>query len=96
MVSYWNCHIIVEDDEREPLTNGDIHTEYSHTSMLDFCKLLYQDISACIDEWATFADHFGEEEDTEKKRKQLQEKLRTLGYLITARENRFSADRCFL
>lgn len=95
VVSYWNCHIIVEDDEREPLTNEDIHTEFSHTSMLDFCKFLYQDISSCIDDWASFADHFGNE-GTEKKRRQLQKKLRTLGHLITAKESLFSDDRCFL
>ena len=44
VVSYWNCHIICEDDERNQLDKEDIDIEYSHTSMLDFCKYLYNDI----------------------------------------------------
>ena len=34
VVSYWNCHIIVENDERYPLKKEQIRNEYSHTSMM--------------------------------------------------------------
>ena len=57
VVSYWNCHIICENDERNQLDNEDINTEYSHTSMLEFCKYLYNDIISNIDEWVRFVDY---------------------------------------
>ncbi len=29
-VSFWNCHIVIEDEERYPLNKEDVVTEYSH------------------------------------------------------------------
>ena len=70
VVSYWNCHIICENDERNLLDNDDIDTEYSHTSMLEFCKYLYNDIKADMDEWVTFVDY--RDDDWDEKRKVLE------------------------
>ena len=56
MVSYWNCHILTESDHNGELKKYEIETEYSHTSMLDFCKKLYNDISKNIDSWAAFSE----------------------------------------
>ena len=93
VVSYWNCHIIVENDEREPLKPDEVQTEYSHTSMLDFCKYLYQDVSGYVDEWVSFMDVV--EKDNKKKRKQLLKMLEKLKGLIEKREERFGLDHCF-
>lgn len=94
VVSYWNCHIICENDERNLLDNDDIDTEYSHTSMLEFCKYLYNDIKADIDEWVTFVDY--RDDDWDEKRKVLEGKLDRLKELIAEKEEYFGADRCFL
>ena len=94
MVSYWNCHIIVEDDERRPLRQEQIRREYSHTSMIEFCKCLYSDISEQIDAWVSFVDYV--DADPEKKRQQLFQKLEKLKELIGQREECFGENRCFL
>lgn len=93
-VSFWNCHIVIEDDEREPLTQKDVRNEYSHTSMLEFCNCLYEDISANIDEWATFVDYV--DVDADKKKDELREKLAQLKKLISENEAAFGENRCFL
>jgi len=93
-VSYWNCYILIEDDEREPLQAEEIHHEYSHTSMLEFCKLLYQDIQDSIEEWAAFVDY--EYTDVDKKKQTLCKKLERLKALIAEKEEYFGANRCFL
>lgn len=94
VVSYWNCHIICENDERNQLDNEDINTEYSHTSMLEFCKYLYNDIISNIDEWVRFVDY--NEVDWDEKRKVLECKLDRLKELISEKEGHFGTDRCFL
>lgn len=97
MVSYWNCHIVIEDEEREPLQTDAVITECSHTSMLAFCKLLYQDISENIEPWASFTDYgYGELYPLTEKVTLLHDKLNTLKHLIVSREDCFGADRCFL
>ena len=53
-VSYWNCHIVVEADGRNPPGAEDLRTEWSHTSMLEFCKQLHHDVAAHAEEWAVF------------------------------------------
>ena len=94
VVSYWNCHIICENDEREELNDDDIDIEYSHTSMLEFCKYLYNDIKADIDEWATFVDYT--EVDWDEKKRVLECKLDRLKELISEKEECFRTNRCFL
>ena len=94
VVSYRNCHIIFVNDERHLLDNDDIDTEYSHTSMLEFCKYLYNDIKADMDEWVTFVDY--RDDDWDEKRKVLEGQLDRLKELISEKEEYFRADRCFL
>lgn len=93
-VSYWNCHIVIEDDEREPLSKETIKNVYSHTSMIDFCKCLYHDISSNIDEWASFVDYC--QIDKSEKKQALLQKLERLKQLISEREAYFGENRCFL
>ncbi len=93
-VSYWNCHIIIEDDERYLLDEEDVTNEVSHTSMIEFCKYLHEDISLNIKEWVHFMDY--EEFDAEKKTKILEQKLDRLKELISEKELYFEENRCFL
>lgn len=93
-VSFWNCHIVIENDERYPLEKEDIVNEYSHTSMLDFCKYLNSDISDNIDEWVSFVDY--REGDLEEKRQKLLQKIERLKKLISEREQFFGEGRAFL
>ena len=93
-VSYWNCYIIAEDEERQQLKPDEISNQYSHTSMIEFCRRLYSDISENIEEWALFADY--QEGDSEEKKQLLIQKLERLKELISAREEWFGENRCFL
>ena len=96
LVSYWNCHILVEEDGREPLGETDITSECSHTSMLTFCRLLHRDISSHIDEWADFECRADEDDGCLEKKKLLTKKLKVLEKLIEEREDSFGENRCFL
>ena len=92
-VSYWNCHIVCEDDERYPLDKEEVINEISHTSMLQFCQYLYDDISQNIDEWTSFVDY--EELDVVERKKTLVKELNRLKKLISEREEYFGESRCF-
>lgn len=87
VVSYWNCHILVEDDDRDPLNPEEVLHEISHTSMLEFCRQLRDDIRANLEQWVRFVDYH--EEDLEEKRLRLEQKLAELDTLIAAREESF-------
>lgn len=94
VVSCWNCHIIVENDERYPLKKEQIRNEYSHTSMIEFCKYLYNDVYDYRDGWISFVDYV--DADPQKKEQQLLQRLERLKALIVQREECFGEDRCFL
>lgn len=95
-VSYWNCHVIAENDGNDYLEQKDVELEYSHTSMLDFCKYLYDDISSSLDQWADFTNR-GPAGVMQHHRKKslLKKKLATLGDLIAKREEAFRSNRAF-
>ena len=94
VVSSWNCHILVEDDDRDPLNPEEVLHEISHTSMLEFCRQLRDDIRANLEQWVRFVDYH--EEDLEEKRLRLEQKLAELDTLIAAREESFDERHCFL
>lgn len=94
VVSYWNCHIIIEDDERDPLEKKDIVNEYSHTSMIEFCRCLHSDISLDINKWASFSAYL--DEDREAKKLLLVQKLEKLKELIIKSEEYFDDKHGFL
>ena len=52
VVSFWNCHIICEDEDKDPLNRKNTIHETSHTSMLQFSQQLYDGISENLDDWA--------------------------------------------
>ena len=95
VVSYWNCHIIVENDSDDTFTDEDIQSEYSHTNMLEFCRSLHHDISNHIDDWVVFIDRHGKKESFPERRAELVDKLNTLERLIEISESRFGPNRCF-
>ena len=101
LVSYWNCHIIFEDDEREALQPHETAWEYAHISMLEFCKLLYSDIASNLDEWSEWVNIFADSEREyykikEKRKQQIQMKLTLLDALIKENEKAFDDHHCFL
>lgn len=95
LVSYWNCHIICENENRGVLDKDDIAFDYSNTSMLEFCENLYIDIRRDIDGWVEFAS-YNEDDDLEKKKALLEERLSKLSDLIAVKQEHFSQGRCFL
>ena len=95
VVSFWNCHIICEDEDRDPLTPQNTRHEISHTSMLQFCQQLYDDISENLDDWACW-DAFDEELDFDTNKEELIIKLARLKKLIAENEEHFGEDRGFL
>lgn len=94
MVSYWNCHIILEDENQKSFGMDSVEYELSHTNMLQFCQYLYEDVSQNLDEWAVFVSYDGEV--NQKKKKVLAKKLACLKKLISQREEGFSGKYCFL
>lgn len=95
VVSYENCHIIIEDDFGNPLEMNAVQIEYSHTDMIGFCKYLHRDISSHIEEWALFADYF-DDFDINEKSKLLIQKLDKLEELIAKRSEYFCKNQVFL
>lgn len=96
-ISYWNCHIVCEGEERYPLDKEDISNECSHTSMLQFCEYLYNDIKSNLDEWVTFVYHLDYEDSEFKNRSELlNQKLTRLSELISEKEECFGRQRSFL
>ena len=94
VVSFWNCHIICEDEDRDPLTPQNTIHEISHTSMLQFCQQLYADISENLDDWACW--DYDSELDFDTNKEELIIKLAQLKELIAENEEDFGEDRGFL
>ena len=95
VVSFWNCHIICEDEDRDPLTPQNTLHEISHTSMLQFCQQLYDDISENLDGW-TWWYNYASESDFDTRKKELIKKLARLKELIAENEEHFGENRGFL
>ena len=94
VVSFWNCHIICEDEDRDPLDPQDTIHEISHTSMLQFCQQFYDDISENLDDWACW--DYDPEFDFDTNKEELIIKLAQLKKLIAENEEHFGEDRGFL
>ena len=94
VVSFWNCHIICEDEDRDPLDPQNTTHEISHTSMLQFCQQLYDDISENLDDWARW--DYDPELDFDTNKEELIIKLARLKKLIAENEEHFGEDRGFL
>ena len=97
-VSYWCCYVIFEEDDRNPACQG-VHQ--LHVSMLDFCKMLYRDISENLDEWVHWTDD-GEDADEmakttlREREASLQAQLHELKNLIEQRQEDFEEGCCFI
>ena len=94
VVSFWNCHIICEDEDRDPLDPQNTIHEISHTSMLQFCQQLYDDISENLDDWACW--DYDPELDFDTNKEELIKKLTRLKELIAENEEQFGENRGFL
>lgn len=93
VVSYWNCHIIVEEEERVKLEAEDVAYEICNVDMLHFCKMLYRDILDDIEEWCCW--DCDESTDTEIVKKDINKKLEKLSELISERTDYFGLNRGF-
>ncbi len=105
-VSYWNCYVIFEGEERDEGCIGGVYC--SHMSMLDFCRQLYKDIEENIDGWKRWNesmvrgdldDEFDEEAletELDKIRMSIRERLDVLGALVKKNEENFGPHRYFL
>ena len=101
LVSYWNCHIISENDDRKELILSEMHWEFAHVNMLDFCKTLHADISQNLDAWSEWVNIFAETEREynkvkQKRKKLLEKRLRELEKLIQKNEENFDDQHAFL
>ena len=93
-VSYWCCYVIFEEDCRAPACH-DVHQ--LHVNMLDFCKMLHQDISDNLDAWVHWNDGDDEDETAFQARERLlREKLAELKRLIEEKREDFDEDHCFI
>lgn len=95
IVSYWDCHIIVEPEDNVRVNKDKLISEYSYTNMLDFCKLLFNDIINYIDEWVNFYCSGDYEDAGDEKEEQLLYMLGELHRLIELREERFAPNHGF-
>ena len=95
LVSYWNCHIIVENDEKFPLLESELERSFIHITMLDFCKMLYSDIKNNIAEWSDWKAR-NDNAEKEKTREEILSRLEKLEELIKKREAHFKDNCCFL
>lgn len=96
VVSYWNCRVFVEREEKE----GSEHIKTdsfgeSHTSMIEFCRLLAQEVRADLDEWTSFGEYFNEYRSFEENRQLLVRKLETLEALIVERDGCFTSNESY-
>lgn len=96
MVSYWNCHIVCENDESMAPDDKEVVNEVSRTSMLQFCKHLYDDINQNRSEWVYWHADCEDVGAVAERAEVLTQKLICLRELITEREDDFSNRRCFL
>ncbi|NLL90798.1 MAG: hypothetical protein GX222_00040 [Ruminococcaceae bacterium] len=94
-VSYWNCHIIIEDYGRSPLEREDVVHEFSHTNMIEFCRNLYDDITLHFEDWVPFVRHDPEYDDLTERRITLSKRLERLKELISENEEHFGENRFF-
>ena len=98
-VSYWNCYIIFEGDDR----NDKCESVYTvHENMIEFCRKLYSDIDSNLEEWVHWNDVYLNEEVEEafkeaanRKKKALQSRLDTFQKLIADKSECFDEHHCF-
>ena len=97
-VSYWSCYVIFENEDREPECYGVHHL---HVPMIEFCKMLYRDISDNLEEWVHWNTTLYEDDEKaveaafDERRKAIKQKLDELRSLINENEEDFGENRCF-
>ena len=93
VVTYYNCWIIDEEEDGITEKMEDAHFELSHTGMLDFCHMLYDDVMKYVDEWVLFTSYVPDDDASEsfnRRREVLLDLLDRLHNLIIRHEERFN------
>ena len=93
-VSFWCCYVIFEEDGRGPACR-DVHQV--PVNMLDFCRMLYRDLSEQLDAWTRWqARAQGWDAALRQREASLREKLGELMALIDQRREDFDEGHCFI
>jgi len=93
VVSYWNCHVFIEEDDDFEIDSNEVNLEHSHVGMLDFCRMLHDDVASDVESYASFMDWAVY--DVDKEAEELRRKLSRLSELIDAKAEHFADDRFF-
>ncbi len=84
IVNYDSCQIIIETEDGMENSEDIYSIEVSQTNMLEFCKMLCDDIKIHIDDWANFVDYNGE--NPAKKKRELIRKIKKLEKIIEKKD----------
>ncbi|MBE5787932.1 MAG: hypothetical protein E7324_10425 [Clostridiales bacterium] len=93
-VSFWDCHVLCEEEHSSSLKKKDAEQETAPVSMLQFCQELYHDINRDLDAWAAF-QHDAQPENIAYRKKSLAQKLQQLKDLIAEKKADFDQKRAF-
>lgn len=94
-VSYRNCYVVCEDDDRAVLDANKLQFKCSTMGMLEFCQQLADDIQRDLDAWAGFYSHC-EDSDLPANKQRLLQKLERLRELIEQRRDAFAEGQMFI
>lgn len=98
LVSYWNCHVMLEDDEDRPLQPDEVEHETVHINMISFCKMLYASMDRYLDDWSEWDADFYDDEPSQvaaRKKEEIRLLLERLSALIQEKEELFGGGYCF-
>lgn len=92
LVSYWNCHVMLEDDEDRPPQPDEVEHETVHIPMISFCKMLYASMDRYLDDWSEWDTDFFDDEPSRvaaRKKEEIRLLLERLFALIQEKEELF-------
>lgn len=93
IVSYWECHIIVEEQNpKEPMLD-DEYSETDQVSMIEFCQMLYEDILNNFNKWQYW--RLDDDDRPYIKKRELRSRLKKLEHLISKRSCCFEKNSFF-
>lgn len=96
VVSYYNCHVICEDNSNRKYESKDLYRDLSHTSMIDFCQELHDDVKNSLEAWVDWLSHGNQDpEQRNGRRTKLEKKLNQLQELIDIKREKGFGMKCY-